>query len=226
MKRFTEDPRQGHTGGKILPLILLLDTSRSMEGQPLNQMILGLKEFGSIAKNDPTARERMDICVITFSGEITNVLPFCSLQNYTIPHLAADGTTSMNQAIEAALDILEDRLAYYRAAGLQWFRPSLFLLTDGWATDPDRENTAVSRMHQYLTNKRLTYIPMAIGPHADRDALKRYFPPDTVNKYVLSASATNFHEFFCWGSNLGCNILHTAPGESVSLPPLPVSISI
>ena len=105
--------------------------------------------------------------------------------------------TGMNEAIITALDILEERKALYRKLGTSYYRPWIFLLTDGNPTDFDYEAGAIQRLHEAITEHKVTFWPMAIGPAPDIQKLKNY----ANGGPVLKASASQFKEAFVWLSS-------------------------
>jgi uncharacterized protein YegL len=91
-------------------VVLLLDTSGSMHGQPIVELNNGLKEFHAALKADRLASLRVEVAVITFGGAVRalNVasdggkeIPFDAEQAFVIadnfhpPTLAANGETPM-----------------------------------------------------------------------------------------------------------------------------------
>ena len=187
---------------RLLPVIILADTSHSMGGGPLEELLSILEEFGTVPKADYIAQDHMDICIIGFGTEVSTILPFCSTPNYTVPNLIASGSSSMNKALEIALDTLQKRKDTYRSVGIQWYRPWLILCTDGKASDIDREAVVIPRLHEAITIKKLVYLPLAVGSHANKESLQKYYPIDTASKIVLSANNHVFREAFSWGNNI------------------------
>ncbi len=61
--------------------------------------------------------------------------PFTSAANFFPPILFARGDTPMGAAITKATDMVEERKREYRANGISYYRPWIFLITDGAPTD-------------------------------------------------------------------------------------------
>ena len=105
------------------PCILLLDTSRSMEGEPIAALNAGVRTFRDELIRDPLASRRVEIAVISFDSDVDIVQPFVTANHFEPPDLTASGFTSMGAAINRALDMIQARKLLYRANGIAYFRP-------------------------------------------------------------------------------------------------------
>lgn len=128
MREFADNPEQR------CPCILLLDRSLSMLGEPIRQLNEGLLQFKKEMMADKVVATRVDIAVITF-GPVELVSAFQSADSFHPPHLTAAEDTPMGEAISAGLDLLEERKREYRDNGIPYFRPWVFLMTDGKPSD-------------------------------------------------------------------------------------------
>src|SRR5882724_2078577 len=112
------------------PVILLLDNSGSMSGQPIQQLNDGLQVFRDELFADSLAAKRVDVAIVTF-GPVRVETDFTSIQNFFAPTLSAAADTPMGAAIEKAIEMVTERKATYRANGISYYRPWIFLITDG-----------------------------------------------------------------------------------------------
>ncbi|VTP83031.1 Uncharacterized protein encoded in toxicity protection region of plasmid R478, contains von Willebrand factor (vWF) domain [Proteus vulgaris] len=119
------------------PLILVLDSSGSMYGQPIQQLNEGLKLLEQELKNDVIAAKRVRILVIEYGGydQCTVHGDWKDAMDFTAPVLEANGTTPMGQAIMLALEEIEAEKQRFKQAGVAYTRPWLFLMSDGVPTD-------------------------------------------------------------------------------------------
>src|SRR5438552_1535410 len=113
------------------PCVLLLDTSGSMQGAPIAALNEGLRTFKDDLAQDPLASRRVEVAVVTFNNDVTVVEDFTTADNFQAPTLTASGQTHMGTGINKALDLLQARKAQYRANGIAYYRPWVFLITDG-----------------------------------------------------------------------------------------------
>src|SRR5262249_33047698 len=56
-------------------------------------------------------------------------------QNFIAPHLTTTGDTPMGAAVEKALEMVRERKDTYKSNAIPYYRPWVFLITDGAPTD-------------------------------------------------------------------------------------------
>ena len=196
-------PVQFSTGPSYLPspgeihvsIVLLVDTSESMSGVPIEEVNQALATFGQVLKEDLLAPGRAEICMISFNSNVEEVMDFRSPFYYKVPLLSAKGSTAFNEAIEAGLDAIESRKAEYKVQGVSYYRPWLFVLTDGVATDTERENATKERLRTAIEKKKVMYMPIGIG-NVDVAKLQEYYPDEVQEKRVLEW--TDFRKVLPW----------------------------
>src|SRR5258708_8457565 len=79
--------------GRRLPVYLVLDTSGSMTGEPIEAVRQGVKALLSDLRSDPQALETAYLSVITFSPTAQQVCPLTELTAFNEPTLPANGGT-------------------------------------------------------------------------------------------------------------------------------------
>src|SRR5207249_5159004 len=116
------------------PCVLLLDTSGSMGGRPIEALNAGLVTFKDELVADSLAAKRVEVAVITF-GPVAVTNDFQIATQFEPTPLQAGGDTPMGAAILQAFDVLKARKELYKSNGVSYYRPWIFLLTDGAPTD-------------------------------------------------------------------------------------------
>ena len=216
-----------NTGEQHVPAVLLVDTSYSMSGAPIAELNQGLKDFYTALSQDDLAMGRAEVTVISFNSSVNVELGFRPAEEYVAPELSASGCTSMNQAMITALDEIQARKELYKQNGVKWYRPWLFVLTDGAPTDDSYESEAIQKVRSAIEGKKITYMPMGIGPGADTKQLQKYYPENCAQKIVLKANAENFKSAFQWLSASLTEISHSNPNlGQVKVPDTPPDIVV
>ena len=177
------------------PVILLLDTSGSMSGQPLKELQGGLEQFLRETSDDETASMSVELEIISFGGSVeieADFAPVCDIADMP-PMLSADGSTPLGEALRLADSELKARRRLYKQKGIASYKPWIVLMTDGCPND-DYESAAAS-MKRLGDEGKLQYIGIGIGEDADFGTLQKILPerPGPVKLKGLC-----FKEFFKW----------------------------
>ncbi|GIH72320.1 vWA domain-containing protein [Sphaerimonospora thailandensis] len=138
-----------------LPVVLCLDTSSSMQGEPIEALNTELTGWSRILNNDLQLSSAVDVALVTFGAEGVRAWrgqqaipsnstesPFVPGERFTAPKLTAGGVTPMIEALRLAISHVRRYKESLRANGLQYYRPLIFLATDGAPTGPDGHVTS------------------------------------------------------------------------------------
>ena len=198
-----------------VPVCLCLDVSGSMRGMPIDELNEGVRLFYEAIRSDETALYSAEVSVVTFGGGVECKADFSTLENQpNAPHFYADGGTPMGEAVNMALDMLEERKKKYREHGVDYYQPWLVLMTDGAPNGSEAElGRAAQRTCDMVNNRKLTVFPIGVGRDADMNVLESFSP----KRVPLKLRGLKFREFFEWLSQSVSMTSQSISGEAVML---------
>ncbi len=198
------------------PCVLLLDTSGSMAGAPIESLNNGLQTFRDHLNQDPIAARRVEVAVVTFNSTVNVEQDFVSAKSFSPPTLDASGATCMGGGILAALDLVSAEKQKYKTYGIAHYRPWIFMITDG---EPQGEEQSVienasQRIAADEANKRIAFFAVGVEG-ANMDRLQQI-----VVRAPLKLRGLDFRELFVWLSASLQSVSGSDPGDQVRLQPI------
>ena len=198
--------------------VLLLDASSSMTGDKISQLNEGIKFFKDDVLSKDLVRKGVDLSVVIFGDGVSVAHYFSSIEEFEPPTLVASGVTPMGEAILKAIDLVEQRKTEYKTKGVDYFRPWIFMITDGEPTDmqpgDSMWNDVVKKIHDGEANKKFLFFTLGVEP-ANMQLLKQIAPPE---RKPLELKQGMFKEMFAWlsKSRIKSSSVETV-GEQVAL---------
>lgn len=192
------------------PCLLLLDTSGSMRGKPIAELNAGLVAFKDELTADAMAAQRVEVGIITF-GPVEVKSEFQTPDVWMPPTLRAGGETPMGEAIERGLNMLEERKKVYKQTGLSYYRPWIFLITDGGPTDDWKKAAALIRAGD--NNEKKAFSLFAVGvENAKMDVLAQI-----AVREPLKLKGLRYRDLFSWLSSSLGQVSRSKPSDAVQL---------
>ena len=192
-----------------VPCVLLLDVSNSMSGEPMDELNAGLNVYKRALVGDSLAAKRVEVALVTFGDEVQTVREFTTAENFAPPALSPRGDTPMGAAIHCGIDMVQTRKQIYRSNGIAFYRPWLFLITDGAPTDEWR--SAADRIRQGEASRAFSFFAVGVN-NADFDVLRQL-----AVREPLRLKGLQFRDLFQWLSNSQQSVSHSTPGDGVPL---------
>jgi uncharacterized protein YegL len=195
------------------PVILLLDTSMSMDGEPIQSLMRGVRVFKEEVHRDTKASLSVEVAIISF-GPVQLLQDFVTVEEFIPPALVAEGFTPMGEAIDYAIDQLEHRKEIYKENGIQYYRPWIFLITDGAPTDKWQQ--AADRLQKGEADGKFCFFTVAVEG-ADLPTLQKISPPQ---RPPILLNGLDFQSLFIWLSSSMKRVSSGKVGEVLALPPV------
>jgi len=175
-----------------LPVYLVLDTSGSMAGDPIEAVKEGLQTMFTELKGDPQTLEIGWLSIITFDDKAEVKLPFTWIGQAQTPQgIRAQGTTAMGSALELLTNCIDGEVRKHTKEQKGDWKPLVFLMTDGQPTDGNRWQSALKDLKKRVSVK---IIACAAGGAADVNLLEQIAGPENVVR-LRDASSQNIKKF-------------------------------
>jgi len=209
MPEFVENPEAR------CPVMLALDSSQSMAGAPMRELLAGIQTFRNAIQEDELASLRVEFAITTFGAETKLIQDFTTLDGFTAPTIKAEGKTPLGGGLNLALDHLDARKSTYKRFGIPYYRPWLFLISDGAPTDGLRWQEAAMRAQEADLMNKLAFFVVGVDG-ADMDILTDIAP---AHRAPMMLRGLAFTELFRWLSASVRRVSTSYVGaQSIALP--------
>lgn len=175
-----------------LPVYLLLDTSGSMYGEPIEAVKNGMQMLVSTLRQDPYALETAWLSIIEFSDKASQAIPLTELSAFQMPTLNASGGTSLGEALALLANTVDTEITKTTHEQKGDWKPLVFIMTDGRPTDDLDKG-----LNEFKKRKFGLVVACAAGQGADIGTLQKI--TESVVQLDTADSAT-IKAFFKWVS--------------------------
>ena len=206
-----------------LPVYLLLDTSGSMKGEPIQSVNVGLHSMVNALRQDPYALESVHLGLITFDIHAKEIFPLTSLDEVQIPEIQVpnSGPTFLGAALELLIQRSDQEVIKSTPNQKGDWRPLLFIMTDGSPSDLQTFRDMIPELKKRNFGN---IVACAAGPKAKIEVLKEL--TDAVVHLDTTDSAT-FSQFFKWVSaSVAAGSSSAGVTEPTHLSPPPVEVHV
>jgi len=173
-----------------LPVYLLLDTSGSMSGEPIEALKNGVQVMISSLRQNPQAIETAFISVITFDSKAQQIIPLTDLSTFQMVDIKASGVTALGDGLEVLSKAIDREVARTTAETKGDWKPLVFIMTDGLPTDDWQRGLA-----EFKKRKTGIVVACGAGSGADSNTLKAI--TDNVVR-LDTADSQSISKFFQW----------------------------
>ena len=207
-----------------LPVYLLLDTSGSMFGEPIEAVKNGVQTLLSTLRGDPYALETAYLSIITFNSKAEQIVPLTELSAFQQPNINASGCTALGEALSLLSQKVDIEVTKTTAEVKGDWRPLVFIMTDGQPTDNLERG-----LDDFRKRKFGMVVACAAGQGADVSTLQKI----TENVVQLdTADSATIKAFFKWVSasiSTSSKSVEDSGSDSMTmneLPPPPPEVNI
>lgn len=206
-----------------LPVYFLLDTSGSMNGEPIQALNNALSGMVNTLRSDAQALDSLWLSIITFDKDVKEIVPLTELVNFQLPEITCppSGPTNMGAALELLCKKVSTDIRKGNENQKGDWKPLLFIMTDGTPSDISLYREMVPKVK---THNFGVIVACAAGPKAKNDFLQEL--TDNV-VHLDTADSSTLKSFFKWVSETiekGNKSMGTT--DNVPLPPPPSEVNI
>lgn len=206
-----------------LPVYLLIDTSGSMKGEPLESVKSGLQAMLGGLRQDPHALESLHLSIITFDRDVKVALPLSGLESLQLPAIACpdSGPTNLGAALEVLCERVDKEVKRTHEEDKGDWKPIAFVMTDGSPSDVMLYKEMIPKVR---SRGFASIVACAAGPKAKKDDLS----PLADHVVTLETMDGNsFLSFFRWvSSSVAAGNVSVGASAELHLPPPPPEVNL
>lgn len=203
------------TKQRAFPLFLVVDTSASMSGEPIERLSVSIKNLLDALLQTTSAGVVPLVSIVSFGSEAREIIPLSPLTADTLRFaLQPSGATALGSALHLVASRLADGSQFPR----RHLRPMVMIFTDGLPTDDWQ--SGLNALNATTLGRNARKICVAFGDLQDLSVLKAIAAesvisvPDITNIQGLSS-------FFTWVSSSVRGVSDSETGAAqIDLPPM------
>jgi uncharacterized protein YegL len=211
---------------KRLPVYIIIDTSGSMSGAPINAVNQAMATFNAALNSNPAIMAVTWVSIITFNETATQLFPLTAVEALKIPTLTADSITNYGSALSMLNDCLNKECVFVGTETQSAdYRPLIFFFTDGEPTDDGQWEPVAAKLQQKNVTKGMHCFIAGCSKDAALKLKKIsenvYLITDTSPKHMADLFKLMTNSINMTSTSMGID-----PNAGQKLPPLPAGIVI
>lgn len=114
-----------------LPVFILIDSSKSMNGEPINSVNRGIELMLKTLRTNPFALETVYLNILSFNTNAFEVRPFSDLLQNQMCCIEAKGQTNLGKGLDFLISNLNSHIIKGTREIKGDWKPLIFIMTDG-----------------------------------------------------------------------------------------------
>jgi len=197
-----------------------------MNGAPIEELNKALVQLKEDILCDPTLTQRLEVGIVCFDDDARQERGIDLVTVDTeMPVLNIGGQTNLVAGIRLAIDLVEERKAFYKSNNEQYYRPFIVLFTDGAPTNTPEEIDQLDNDIQQMSDaKKFVFIPFGVEG-ADLQLLAKLAAQTADERLSNKAKAwqmkdvTKFAEIFAFVSSSISQAINQGGTQAAQLSP-------
>ena len=193
--------------------VFVLDISRTMRGQRIEELNKSLHSFYNVISSDETTSQRLELAIVTF-GDNVNVIQSPSLiADMQFPELIATVDDAvLCDAVEEAINIVNNLKEWYKSTGQPYYRPWIILISGGDSNEIQNISTLANKIKKDTSEKKYVFLPIGVD-NANMQVLQ------SIQGQIpaMKLKGTKFGSFFKWLSASMGTVVSSEEGSAVDL---------
>jgi len=177
--------------------VLCIDTSYSMTPH-MSELHRSLQAFQQAVAADSVAADRIEVSIVTFNSEVKVRCAPKLIDDLVIPDMEAESATFLVEGIERAIQVVDNRVAWYTSSSQSFYQPFVTLITDGMPNGPGNiheiANTIRERENHPNAKQRISFLSFGVTD-ADMDVLNTITADPNSVFYVKDADFASLFKF-------------------------------
>lgn len=195
-----------------MPVIFILDTSYSMEGQAIRNLQKAVNRFKKDVCTNPQAADIVDVCVMGFNGSPYLIQDWRPISDMNPVELEANGGTNITAALEGAIDKMKERTREYESQGIELKVPWYILISDGYGGDV----TEIANTVNQRTDDGKMKLWMLGVPGYDKESAAELTQGKRIFE-LTDGAKFDFNDYFDFMAELIKTVSTSAPGAKVHI---------
>lgn len=216
MARFEERPRIESLNNEHMSVALVIDTSGSVDGAPLRNIVANINHFKTNVCESDQAAKCVDVCVIAFDDRVRVVQDWRPVKDLKPVELTAGGCTDLNGAVLTGIEKIRERSRVYADNGVVEKKPYLIVLTDGCDTVSGTVDEAAAMAAERIEQGKLKLFFLGFGDY-DRATAAQLCAGNGGWCFEVQDGDYNFNDFFDFVGNSVKAASVSAPGERLTV---------